>query len=231
VILPEENFHHKPRKTPLFFALIMLTLEITLVGILAALHPSFVGRLLAAVGANHVGGRLAFIGVGLENYIPPLLLILIIILYNTTYVLIMYSLFVLFSDRCKHLRWFRGHMKSLVHQAKKRRRFFRQWNRFALFVFVWTPLPWTGAAIGSYIAHLEGFAPREIFATVLPAMWIGVICWTLWFDRLYRFVEGFGKNRTMIITVGLLVIPAAIFLYDLISSRSCSGGDQAEEDK
>jgi uncharacterized membrane protein len=222
----------KVRSSPLWTGLGLLAAEILGLLALAWLHPSTAGALLAAIGANHLGGRLAFIGVGLESGFNPYILILVIIVYNTTYVLLMYSLFVLFSDRLKTLRFFRKQMENLARQAKRRRRFLNRWNRLAIFWFVWIPLPWTGAAIGSYIAHMEGYSSRENLAVVLPAMWVGVASWTLWFDRLYRYVEGFGKNRTMILTVGFLLLPVLVVLFDLLRGRQRAGsGDQTRDER
>jgi len=200
----------------------MLAAEIIGMGILAVADSSTAGALLASIGANHLGGRLAFIGMGLEHNLPALWLILIIIFYNSTYVLLTYSIFVLFSNRFRRFRFFRDQMRALINQAKKRRRFLRRWNRMAIFLFVWVPLPWTGAAIGSYIAHMEGFSPRETLATVLPAMWVGVASWTLWFDVLYRFVDRFGQNRSLLITGGLLAVPVVILVYELAGRKKRS---------
>ena len=52
----------------------------------------FAAIIASMVGANHLGGRLAFIAVGLENGLPSYLVILIILFYNTTYLFLMYLL-------------------------------------------------------------------------------------------------------------------------------------------
>lgn len=83
---------------------------------------------------------------------------------------------------------------------------------FGLSLFVWIPLPWTGAVIGSYIAHLEGYSTRETFLIVIPSMWIGIISWTLWFDELYEFIEQFGKGRTIFLTIFLLFLPILYYV-------------------
>ena len=165
------------------------------------------------VTANHIGGRLAFITVGLENGLSSYLIIPIIVFYNTTYLLLMYSIFVFFSERVKKLKFIRNYIESIQNKAKNKKQLLRKWNWFGLSLFVWIPLPWTGAVIGSYIAHLEGYNTRETLSTVIPAMWVGIISWTLWFDELYEFIEQFGKGRTIFLTVFLLIIP---ILYALL---------------
>ena len=180
----------------------------------------FAAILLSMVGANHLGGRLAFIAVGLENGLPSYLVILIILFYNTTYLFLMYSLFVLFSERMKRFKIFKGPIESLKKKAEKEKKFLKKWNWFGISFFVWIPLPWTGAVIGSYIAHLEGYNTRETLFIVLPPMWIGIISWTLWFDELYDFVERFGKDKTIFLTLFLVMVPILFYLIDFIKKKA-----------
>lgn len=173
---------------------------------------SFAAKVLSMVAANHLGGRLAFIAVGLENGLSSYLIIPIIVFYNTTYLLLMYSIFIFFSGRFKKLKIFRDYIGSVKNKAKDKKRLFKRWNWFGLALFVWIPLPWTGAVIGSYIAHLEGYSTRETLLIVIPSMWLGIVCWTLWFDELYEFIEQFGKGRTILLTIFLLIVPLLYYL-------------------
>ncbi len=171
------------------------------------------------VTANHIGGRLAFIAVGLENDLSSPVIIAVIILYNTTYVCLMYYLFFILSVGLVKIKFVQKAIDGLRRRAVERKMLLRKWNRFFIFIFVWIPLPWTGAAIGSYIAHLEGYSTKDIFMITLPAMWIGVISWTLWFDELYNFIERFGRGKTMLLTVALLVLPLLGFVFNLLRKR------------
>lgn len=175
-------------------------------------NSSFAAKILSMVAANHLGGRLAFIAVGLENGLSFYLIIPIIVFYNTTYLLLMYSIFVFFSERVKKLKFIRNYIESIQNKAKNKNRLFKKWNWFGLSLFVWIPLPWTGAVIGSYIAHLEGYDTRETFLIVIPSMWVGIISWTLWFDELYEFIEQFGKGRTIFLTIFLLFLPILYYV-------------------
>lgn len=175
-------------------------------------NSSFAAKILSMVAANHLGGRLAFIAGGLENGLSFYLIIPIIVFYNTTYLLLMYSIFVFFSERVKKLKFIRNYIESIQNKAKNKNRLFKKWNWFGLSLFVWIPLPWTGAVIGSYIAHLEGYDTRETFLIVIPSMWVGIISWTLWFDELYEFIEQFGKGRTIFLTIFLLFLPILYYV-------------------
>jgi len=198
---------------------VLLAAELAFFGFFVLANSYFAAIIASMVGANHLGGRLAFIAVGLENGLPSYLVILIILFYNTTYLFLMYSLFVLFSERMKRFKIFKGQIESLKKKAEKKKKFLKNWNWFGISFFVWIPLPWTGGVIGSYIAHLEGYNTRETLFIVLPSMWIGIISWTLWFDELYDFVERFGKDKTIFLTLFLVMVPVLLYLTDIIKKK------------
>jgi uncharacterized membrane protein len=205
--------------TTLSIGLTILLAESAVVFYVAIVDPSLFAKISAMVIANHIGGRLAFIFAGLENEFPIHSIILIILFYNTTYLLLMYSLFVICSKQIKKIAVFRYSTKSMHKKANRSRRMFKKWNRIIVFLFVWAPLPWTGAVIGSYIAHLEGYNTRDTLLTVISAMWIGIISWTIWFDELYRFIENFGKEKTIYSTIALLIIPIFVFIIDFLRKK------------
>ena len=197
----------------------MLALEgLSLLG-LALFHNELFFVLLSMLAANHLGGRLAFIAMGLELNLVAGPIILIILFHNSMYLLIMYSLFVKLSSGLARVKFIQGYLETLrrgaVLQAGRRGR----WSRLALFVFVWIPFPWTGAAIGSYIAHLVGYSVNQTLKIVGPAMWLGVIIWTLWFDELYAYVERLGLENTLFITIPLIGIPLLYSLIDMLVKR------------
>jgi uncharacterized membrane protein len=200
------------KQTTIIVGIVLLGIELVFLIFWLIVNSSFAAKILSMVAANHLGGRLAFIGVGLENGLSSYLIIAIIVFYNTTYLLLMYSIFVFFSERVKKLKFIRNYIESIQNKAKNKKRLFKKWNWFGLSLFVWIPLPWTGAVIGSYIAHLEGYDTREAFLIVIPSMWVGIISWTLWFDELYGFIEQFGKGRTIFLTIFLLIIPIIYFV-------------------
>lgn len=202
--------------TPFHVGILMLMIEIGLFIACIAVDQRTGAKILSMVTANHIGGRLPFITVGLENGFAPSFIIPVVMFYNTTYVLLMYSLFVFLSKKIKRYMLIDKFVGSMRKEAEKRKKFFKRWSRLGISIFVWIPLPWTGAAIGSYIAHMEGYSVKDTLMTVLPAMWVGVISWTLWFDELYKFIERFGRDKTMLVTVFLLAAPVLIYLLNVL---------------
>jgi uncharacterized membrane protein len=201
---------------PFRIGIVMLGIELALFILCAILDQASAAKFLSMLAANHIGGRLPFITVGLENGFPPSVIIPIIIIYNTTYIFLMYSLFVFFSRGIKKFTFVAKFIESMKTKAERRKHAFKRWSRLGIAFFVWIPLPWTGAAIGSFIANLEGYSHKDTLLVVLPSMWIGVISWTLWFDELYKFIDRIGRGKTMFVTIFLLVAPIILYLFNLV---------------
>ena len=197
-------------------AVVLLGIGLAIMGILLVTDPILAARIASMISANHLGGRLAFIGVGLEFGLPSSLIILIIIVYNTTYLLILNYLLVFFQEKIQKVGFIRKYTESLRKKAQKRARFVKKWSWIGIAVFVWLPFPMTGAVMGSIIAYIEGYNIRKTLLLVITSMWLGVVCWTLWFDELYMFINRFGKDRTLILTLSLIVLPLLFYLFNII---------------
>ncbi|MFW6136991.1 MAG: small multi-drug export protein [Candidatus Aminicenantaceae bacterium] len=203
-------------KLPAYIGFILLCLEIAFLIFLFAHDKELSLSLLTTVAANHAGGRLAFIAVGLEMGLSSYFIIGFITLHNTMYLLLAYSAFVYSFEHIPRLRLIWNYIHSLRENASRRRKILKKWNWIGIAFFVWIPLPWTGAVIGSYIAHLEGYPPRETLILVAPAMWAGIITWTIWFDILYESLEKIGKGKTIFLTLFLLGVPVGIYIFEWI---------------
>jgi uncharacterized membrane protein len=207
------SFRVSDKKIVLAFGAVLLAIELLIFIFLLVLDTSFAGKILSMISANHIGGRLAFIGVGLEYGLKSPLIILIIIFYNTTYLSILNSLIVYFWEQTRKLNIVNRSIESMKKKARVRTQALKKWNWFSISLFVWLPFPMTGAVMGSLIAYLEGYNMKNALLMVIPSMWIGVICWTLWFDELYEFIEQFGKGKTIILTICLIILPLLFYLY------------------
>lgn len=197
----------------LWIGLVFLSIEaIILVGLVVT-DSLLAGKILSMIGANHLGGRLACITVGLEFEISSFFIILILIIYNTTYLMIVYSIVVYFSEKAKKFTFIKNFIESIQKKAQRTARMAKKWNWVSLAVYVWVPLPMTGAVMGSILAYMEGYKSRETFLIVIPSMWVGVVSWTLWFNKLYRFIESIGENATLFFTIFLVISP---FIYSLL---------------
>ena len=189
--------------------IIIASIDVALFLFILIFHSDLALKIISMIGGCHVGGRLAFIGVGFELGLSALTIIAIIILYNTAYLLLVYALFVTLSEKVSPLKF----IKKLHDRVRHSKTLHSNWNLLSIAVFIWIPLPMTGAVIGALIAYLEGYTHNKILATALLSMYIGVISWTLAFDRMYQFMQSLNWYVTLVFTLLLLLTPV---LYNLL---------------
>ena len=183
---------------------------------LAVVEAAFVAGLLAAnigtglrvlsmIGACHLGGRLAFIGTGFEGGFSVPAVVGIVTVHNCTVLLLLYPLCLLLSQRLERIPFLAG----LREKVRLGQTFRSRWNLLAIAVFIWVPLPMTGAVVGALLAHFEGYEPRQVLPVALGSMVVGVISWTLAFDQLYAWLRAIGPNLTTAVTLLLVLLPLA----------------------
>jgi uncharacterized membrane protein len=204
---------------PFRIGIALLAIEAALFILCVILDRALAAKFLSIVAANHIAGRLAFIAVSLENGFRPSLIIPIFILYNTTYVMLVYSLFIFITQGIQRLNFVAKFIESRKAKAEQRRQMFKRWSPLSIAFFVWVPLPWTGSVTGSFISKFEGYSDKETLFIVLPSMWVGIVTWTLWFDGLYKFIDRIGRGKTMLVTIFLLVAPTAGYLFNLLRKK------------
>lgn len=193
----------------LVIGLIILLFEVTSLALLFAADSRTALKILSMISACHIGGRLAFIGAGFELGFTALPLMLIIVVHNSAYVILTYSIFLLLSERINKLKF----IQNIHEKVQENRKLRSKWNIFSIAFFVWIPLPMTGAVVGALIAFFEGFDERRTMSIVLPSMWFGVVSWTLAFDQLYHLLHAFNPKLTLGLTFLLLLLP---LLYNFI---------------
>jgi uncharacterized membrane protein len=202
-------------KPVLITGLIVAALNVVLFFVVLFINSALALKILSMIGACLAGGRLPFIGVGFELGLSAVVIILIIIFYNSAYVLLVYSLFVILSQKVKKYKF----IQSIKKKVQYSKNFRSNWNLVSIAIFIWIPLPMTGAAIGAIIAYLEGYKNHQIIITAMISMYIGVISWTLAFDRMYDFLQSINWLTAFGFTVFLLITP---IIYNLMRNRQRS---------
>jgi len=205
-------FQVSNRRNALVIGIVLFGLELGIFIFLLVLDASLAVEVLSMIAANHIVGRLAFIGTGLEFGLAAPLIIFIIIFHNTSYLIIVNSLMVFFGEKAGKLKFIRRLIESKKERAKEITQSTTKWSWLSISLFVWLPFPMTGAVMGSLIAYVEGYSIKDALLIVIPSMWIGVICWTLWLDELYGFFESFGKGETIFLTLFLVLFPFFYYL-------------------
>jgi len=201
-----------PHKKLLFMGISAALIVATLLIIGLVIDTRYTLKVFSMIGACHLGGRLAFIGTGLEYEFSTLSVIIIVLIYNTAFVLFLYSLFINLFEKISKFK-FIASLHEKVHESRQIR---SKWNLLSIAVFIWIPLPMTGGLVGCLLAYFEGYEDKDILRVALPSMWFGVISWAIAFDKLYIYISKLHPGSTIFITLFLIISP---ILYNLFKKK------------
>jgi uncharacterized membrane protein len=210
-------------KLPFIIGMILLALEIIVIIIIFLSNPSLSLKIISMVTAFHLGGRLAIIGTGLELNFSTSTILLIVLTYLTAFLLIMLSVIGFLWAKAQEFRLFKKFVETRMKKAEQRAKTMKKWNWIGIVAFVWMPFPMTGAIMGFLIARAEGYKSLSSIMIAIPSMWVGVVCWTLWFDELYRLIEKIGPQLTKYVTVLLVLLPLLYYLSSTLIKKIKSG--------
>jgi len=210
-------------KLPFIIGMILLALEIIVIIIIFLSNPSLSLKIISMVTAFHLGGRLAIIGTGLELNFSTSTILLIVLTYLTAFLLIMLSVIGFLWAKAQEFRLFKKFVETRMKKAEQRAKTLKKWNWIGIVAFVWMPFPMTGAIMGFLIARAEGYKSLSSIMIAIPSMWVGVVCWTLWFDELYRLIEKIGPQLTKYVTVLLVLLPLLYYLSSTLIKKIKSG--------
>jgi uncharacterized membrane protein len=209
-------------KIPFFIGMVLLSIEICVIIVLFLSKSSLALKLISMVTAFHLGGRLAIIGAGLEFNFPALTIMLIILAYLTAFLLIMLSIVGFLWVKAKEFKLFKKFVEIRMQKAEKRAEKMKKWSWIGIVVFVWMPFPMTGAIMGFLIARAEGYKTIPSLTITIPSMWVGVVCWTIWFDELYKIIERIGHGLTTYVTFFLVALPFISSLTGMLIKKTKS---------
>jgi len=209
-------------KFTFLFGMILLFIEIIIMIVIFITRPSLFLKIISMVTAFHLGGRLAIIGTGLElNFSAPTIMA-VTLTYLTTFLLIWLSVIGFLWVKAKNIKPFNKFVETRMEKAKKRAKVMKKWSWIGIVIFVWMPFPMTGAIMGFFIARAEGYKSLTSISMAIPSMWVGVICWTLWFDDLYRIIEKIGPRLTTYMTFLLVALPVIFYLTKMLIKKIIS---------
>ncbi|MBD3412810.1 MAG: hypothetical protein GF421_00055 [Candidatus Aminicenantes bacterium] len=206
-------------KIPFLIGMILLFVEICILIIMFVSKPSLSIKLISMVTAFHLGGRLAIIGTGLEFNFSTSTIILIILTYLTAFLLIMLSVIGFLWAKAKQIKFFRNFVEIRMEKAEQRAETLKKWSWIGIVAFVWMPFPMTGAIMGFLIARAEGYKSLTSILITIPSMWFGVVCWTIWFDELYKLIERIGPQLTTYVTILLVALPLLCYLSVKLAAK------------
>ena len=190
----------------------LLITEIILFILFASYIPEIRKSLFPVIAADLLGGRGVSISLGLELGLSKFKVILISVIFNLTYVFILYPLIIYFYEHLIKIRFIGKAFDSTQRTAEKHQSKIEKWGAPGIAFFVWVPLFSTGSLVGAIIGTLIGMRTSIVICVVILAMVSSAISWAFAFDYLFKFSAGAGKIIPSIF-VGLIL--AVVLVYRL----------------
>jgi uncharacterized membrane protein len=193
----------------LWVGLSLAVIETAALGVVAVVDPGLFRRIVTVAGAAFVGGRMPGILTGLELGLGALLTSVVNICLNTCWLMLALPAFQRVTSHAGSSklvrRFFRGAEASAQQQTERVSRL----GLFGLVIFVWLPVPGTGAFVGALIGLIMGIRLSQLVPLLLASMWIGVVSWTYGIELVFLFTGRTGHIIAWVVTVALLLYAVA----------------------
>jgi len=179
--------------------------QVILLIILWMINPALAAQIVAIITASLMGGRMASVLTGLEFGISSVALILLLAIFNASWVLVFYPLIVTFSHHMMvKIKSVNKIINATKKTAEKQKERITQYGTWGLAFFVWLPFPWTGALIGSVVGFLIGLSTKRTILIVMPCMLLGIASCVFGFKYLFLVTGSTGKIITLLVVGGII---------------------------
>ena len=184
-------------------------MEVTVLGVLWFADPTLSRRILAVMAAAFFGGRMPGILTGLELGLGSALTSLVNIAFNTCWLLLLLPVFQRATDRAGSSKLLQRFFRGAELRAQEQTDRVGRLGVIGLILFVWLPLPGTGAFVGALIGLMLGMQLVRLVPLLLLSMWVGVVSWTYGIDLIFLFTGQVGHIAAWVLT-GVLLVWAAV---------------------
>ena len=196
--------------------------NLTALGVLWAADTVLFAKVMAVLGAAYIGGRMAGILTGLELGLGNLITSMVIILFNTGFLLLALPIFRIATRSVNPPHWLKRSFRGSERRARSQNQRLQNLGVFGLVLFIWLPFPFTGAFLGALIGLLMGIPLVRLVPIILVTMWIGVVTWTWGIDFVILFTGTAGRVTAWMLTGAFLV-------YSVVIRLRAGQGADAEE--
>jgi uncharacterized membrane protein len=197
--------------------LALAVLEAAILAVIWIGDPETGGKILAVMAAALFGGRMPGILAGLELGLGSALTSLVNIAFNTCWLLLLLPAFQRATDRAGSSMLARRFFRDAELRARRQTDRVGRLGTLGLILFVWLPLPGTGAFVGALIGLLLGMGLSRLLPLLLISMWVGVASWTYGIDYVFLFTGRTGHVVAWVST-GLLLLWALVGRFRTLRS-------------
>ncbi len=193
--------------------------EFVVLSILWFLHRGLMLQVVAVIATSVLGGRIASILAGQQLGLHPILIILILAIWNSSVLFVCLPLVVTLSHNVIRVRFLGKMLESTRKAAEVQLTEVRKYGAWGLPIFIWLPFPWTGALAGAIMGLLLGMSLRKTLWISIPSMVVSVASW----------VYGFQWFLVLTGTSGKLISIAVLLAILLFSTRRILGIGQSRQ--
>lgn len=202
--------------------------NLTALGVLWAADTVLFTKVMAVLGAAYIGGRMAGILTGLELGLGNLITSMVIILFNTGFLLLALPIFRIATRSVNAPRWLERSFRGSERRARSQSQRLQNLGLFGLVLFIWLPFPFTGAFLGALIGLLMGIPMVRLVPIILVTMWIGVVTWTWGIDFVILFTGTAGRVTAWILT-GIFLVYSVVIRLRAGRGADAEGTTEGEE--
>ena len=188
--------------------------------ILWVVDLALAAQVIAVMTASTIGGRMASVLTGLEFGMHSVFLIVLLSVFNISWLFFFFPLIVTFSHHMMMKLKLVGKMlDSTKKTAERQKERITKYSTWGLALFIWLPLPWTGSLVGAVVGFLMGLSIKRMTVIAVSSMFLSVVSWVFGFKYLFLFTGNTGK----IIAVFVLGTMLSLSLYFRVrGAKQCS---------
>jgi uncharacterized membrane protein len=173
---------------------ILFIVQGTILIILSVVDHVLAAQIIAVMTASTVGGRMASVLTGLEFEMHSAFLIVLLSVFNISWLFVFFPLIVTFSHHMMiKLKLVGKILDSTQKTAERQKERITKYGTWGLALFIWLPLPWTGSLIGAVVGFLIGLSTKRTTVIAVSAMLLSVVSWVFGFKYFLLFSGNTGK--------------------------------------
>ena len=198
------------------FGCLLFLVQAIVLMVLSVVDTVFAAQIIAVMTASTIGGRMASVFTGLEFGMHSVFLIVLLSVFNISWLFVFFPLIVNFSHHMMIKLKLMGKMlDSTKKTAERQKERIARYGTWGLAFFIWLPLPWTGSLIGAVVGFLIGLSIKRTTVIAVSCMLLSIVSWVFGFKYLLLFTGNTGK----IISIFILgIILSLSLLYRLRSA-------------
>jgi uncharacterized membrane protein len=173
---------------------ILFIVQALILIILSVVDPALAAQIIAVMTASTIGGRMASVLTGLEFGMHSVFLIVLLGVFNISWLFVFFPLIVTFSHHMMiKLKLVGKMLDSTQKTAERQKERITKYGTWGLALFIWLPLPWTGSLVGAIVGFLIGLSITRTTVVAVSSMLLSVLSWVFGFKYLLLFTGNTGK--------------------------------------